>query len=43
VVAVPPTEEPADVVRWLLDAAAALSAIPLTGWRAAVYGTGSVP
>lgn len=38
VVAVPPTADPEEVVRWLLDAAAALSVIPLTGWRAAVYG-----
>jgi hypothetical protein len=43
VVAVPPTADHADVVRWLLDAAGALTVIPLTGWRAAVYGDGPVP
>jgi hypothetical protein len=43
VVAVPPSAEFADVVRWLLDAAAALTVIPLTGWRAAVYGDVAVP
>ncbi|HEX3623467.1 MAG TPA: hypothetical protein VHT97_14225 [Acidimicrobiales bacterium] len=37
VVAVPPTADHAEVVRWLLRAAGLLSAIPLTGWRAAVY------
>ena len=44
VVAVPPVADPGDVVRWLLDAAAALTVIPLTGWRAAIYGAdGGVP
>lgn len=39
VVAVPPTVAHADVVDWLLGAAALLSRVPLTGrWRAAVYG-----
>lgn len=37
VVAVPPTADEATVVRWLIEAASALSTIPLTGWRAAVY------
>lgn len=37
VVAVPPAADHAEVVRWLLGAAAALSTVPLTGWRAAVY------
>lgn len=37
VVAVPPTAGPTEVVRWLLAAATSLSAVPLTGWRAAVY------
>ena len=38
VVAVPPTVDHADVVRWLLSAAALLSTVPLTGeWRAVVY------
>ncbi len=38
VVAVPPSADHAEVVRWLLRAAALLSAVPLTGWRMAVYG-----
>jgi hypothetical protein len=37
VIALPPGTDAGDVVRWLLEAAALLSAIPLTGWRAAVY------
>ncbi len=37
VIAVPPTADHAEVVRWLLAAAARLSIVPLTGWRAAVY------
>lgn len=43
VVAVPPSADPADVVSWLLDAAAALTVMPLTGWRAAIYGGDGVP
>lgn len=39
VLAVPPGVRHADVVAWLLRAAALLSVIPVTGrWRAAVYG-----
>jgi hypothetical protein len=38
VVAVPPSVPHAEVVEWLLDAASALTVVPLTGrWRAAVY------
>jgi hypothetical protein len=37
VVAVPPQVDAAEVVRWLVGAAAALSTVPLTGWRAAIY------
>jgi hypothetical protein len=38
VVAVPPADEPGDVLAWLLDAATALSLVPLSGeWRALVY------
>jgi hypothetical protein len=38
VVAVPPTADHGEVVRWLLSAATLLSTVPLTGeWRAAVY------
>lgn len=38
VLAVPPTVAHADVVDWLLRAAARLAVIPLTGeWRAAIY------
>ena len=37
VVAVPPGADAAQVVRWLVTAATALSTVPLTGWRAAVY------
>lgn len=38
VVAVPPTADHGEVVRWLLWAATLLSDVPLTGeWRAAVY------
>jgi len=37
VVALPPGTDAAQVVRWLLAAATALSTVPLTGWRAAVY------
>lgn len=38
VIAVPPEEAHADVLRWLLGAARLLSSIPLTGdWRAEVY------
>ena len=38
VVAVPPAAPHGEVVEWLLEAAEALSAVPLTGqWRAAVY------
>lgn len=38
VVAVPPDDAPEDVLRWLLDAASALSQVPLTGeWQAFVY------
>jgi hypothetical protein len=38
VVAVPPAEDAADVLAWLLDAATALSLVLLTGeWRALVY------
>jgi hypothetical protein len=37
VIALPPAADHAEVVSWLLEAAALLSAIPLTGWRAAVY------
>ena len=37
VVALPPTADPAEAVRWLVDAAARLSPVPLTGWRAAVF------
>ena len=39
VVAVPPTVAHAEVLRWLLEAASALSATPVTGtWRASIYG-----
>ena len=38
VVAVPPSVDHKDVVKWLLRAATALSVIPVTGtWRATVY------
>jgi hypothetical protein len=37
VLALTPTVDDGEVVRWLLQAAAVLSVIPLTGWRAAVY------
>ena len=38
VVAVPPAVAHGDVVKWLLQAAGALSVVPLTGtWRAAIY------
>jgi hypothetical protein len=38
VVAGPPAADHAEVVRWLLRAAALLTPMPLTGWRMAVYG-----
>ena len=38
VVAVPPDADHGEVVRWLLEAAARLCPVPLTGWRMAVYG-----
>ena len=37
VLAVPPDTGPGEVGAWLVGAAATLSAVPLTGWRAAVY------
>lgn len=37
VAAVPPSTDLVDVVRWVVGAAGRVSAIPLTGWRAAVY------
>lgn len=37
VVAVPPSADHGDVLGWLLRAAALVSIVPLTGWRAAVY------
>lgn len=38
VVAVPPSVDHAEVLRWLLRAAASLSAVPVTGrWRAVIY------
>lgn len=38
VVAVPPTADHEDILRWLLKAAKVLSTLPLTGaWRAAIY------